>query len=205
MSGLGPVDRQRLPAVAEHPQIIEAHDVIRVGVRDQHGIHAPDVFPQRLLAEIRPGIHDPRAFRRLDVGGGAGAFVARVGRAADRAIAGHQRDALRGAGAEKGESEIAHEGGGISGIQHPTFNIEHPVLIRLRDKSCASVVERAAPSRVSVGVPPKKRARSDALHLPDAPQTLFCLATGSARNIRHPTPGIRHSSFVVGWMLSVQC
>ena len=113
--GLRAIDRQHFSTVAECPQIIEAHDVIRVRVRDHHGIEPPDVFTQRLRAEIRSRVHDPRTFRGLDVGCGARAFVARIGRAADRAVAREHRDAVRGAGAEEGEGEIAHEGRGASG------------------------------------------------------------------------------------------
>jgi len=49
------------------PQIIKAHDVIGVRVRENDRIDAPNILAQCLSPEICAGIHDPRGFRRFDI------------------------------------------------------------------------------------------------------------------------------------------
>ena len=46
---------------------------MRVGEND--GVHASDIFPQRLRPEIGTGIDDKSRFRRFNINGGSQTFV----------------------------------------------------------------------------------------------------------------------------------
>jgi hypothetical protein len=106
------VDGQRLLARerAEAAAVVHAHDVVRVRVRDQHGIEPTDALAQALDAELRRGVHDQPRMRRLDVDGGPGAVVLRVGEEGGGVFLADDRHAIRGAGAEEDELE-RHRGG----------------------------------------------------------------------------------------------
>ena len=67
------------PARAKSPQIIKAHDMIGMRVRENDRIDTPNILAQCLSPEICPGIHHPRAFRRFDIDRGPQPLVARVG------------------------------------------------------------------------------------------------------------------------------
>ena len=99
-------DRFRGNGEASH--VIEAREVIHVRMRDEHRIEAPDVFAQALGAEVRPGVHDPGALRRLQVDRGTQALVPGIGGAAGLAVAADHGHAHGGAGAEEGEGEAGH-------------------------------------------------------------------------------------------------
>lgn len=75
------MDGQRLLARqrTEAPAVIHAHDVVRVRVRDEHGIQPADAFAQALQAELRRGVHREPHLRRLHVNGRPGAMVLRIG------------------------------------------------------------------------------------------------------------------------------
>ena len=88
------VDRQVAPVMAVRAQVIEAHDVIRVGMRVNHGVQPPHVLTQCLRAEVWAGIDDPGAFRRLHIDRGARALVPGIGGFAYPAIAANHRHAL---------------------------------------------------------------------------------------------------------------
>jgi len=89
--------------VRKSPQIVKAHDVIGVRVRENDRIDTPNILAQCLSPEICAGIHDPRAFRRFDIDRGAQPLVAWIGRVADIAIATNHRHALGRSSAEKGQ------------------------------------------------------------------------------------------------------
>ena len=91
------------------PQIVKAHDVIGVRVRENDRIDTPNILAQRLCPEISPSIHDPRAFWRFDIDRGAQPLVARVGRPAHIAITTNHRHPLRGAGAQESNSQFRVE------------------------------------------------------------------------------------------------
>src|SRR4029077_2764380 len=58
--------------------VIEAHDVIGVGVSEQNRIDAFDARAQRLLAKIRRGVDQDAVILKLDINGRTQAFVARI-------------------------------------------------------------------------------------------------------------------------------
>ena len=110
----GGVDGEIFAAVAEGAEVIEAHDVIGMGVGEDHGVEAAEAFAEGLGAEIGAGVDHPSGFGGLEINGGAGALVVRVCGSADRAIATDHGDALGGSGAEKSEMERGHLGWTIS-------------------------------------------------------------------------------------------
>ena len=101
------VDRQRPPLhFAEAAQIVEAHDVIGVGMGEDHRIEAVELFAQRLLAQVGRGVDQDFGRGRFEMERGAGPLVARIGREADRAAAADHRHALRRARAEHGHDQL---------------------------------------------------------------------------------------------------
>jgi hypothetical protein len=106
----------------EHPQVVEAVDVVGVGVGEEHGIDAADVVNERLLAEVGRGVDEERAatagIEHFDQHAGAQPAVARVGRGADGAVAGDARHAGRGAGAEERDAQ-AHAPGSAAAVAAP--------------------------------------------------------------------------------------
>jgi hypothetical protein len=104
----GGVEWQRLLAVpAEGAQVIEADDVVEVAVGVEHGVDRAEVFAQGLFAQVGTGIDEQGGLRGAHHGRGAGACIARVVRAADRAIAADHGHPDRGAGAEEEKLESA--------------------------------------------------------------------------------------------------
>lgn len=103
------IHRHRTALPGKAPQVIEAHDVIGVGMSENDGIDATDIFAQDLGAKVRSGIDDESDLRCLDVNGRTEAFIAGIGGMADRAIAPDHRNALRCSGAEKGQDEFGVE------------------------------------------------------------------------------------------------
>ena len=63
----------------EAAQIVKAHDVVGVRMREDNRIEVPNIFAQRLRPEIGAGIDDKSALRSLNVNGRTGAVVARIG------------------------------------------------------------------------------------------------------------------------------
>ncbi len=97
-SGTGP------PSVrGDGPQVVEAEQVVGVVVREQHGVDDADALAEQLQAQLGRRVDEQIALRRADEDGAAIAVVARVGRAADGAVAADHGHADRGAGAEESE------------------------------------------------------------------------------------------------------
>ncbi len=71
----------------EGTQVVEAEDVVGVGVGEQHGVDAFDLGVEGLLTEVRPGVNDDDAFAVANDDGGAQTAVARVRGPADFAVA----------------------------------------------------------------------------------------------------------------------
>ena len=65
------IDRQRVSTaqVAEPAAIIQPHDVIRVTVREDDGVHLADVFAETLHPQIGRSIHEEAGLLRGDVDG----------------------------------------------------------------------------------------------------------------------------------------
>src|SRR5947209_6372559 len=93
----------------ETAKVIKPHNMVGVRMGEDHGVDMANIFAQRLGPEIGAGIHDPGRFRCLDVDRRAQAFIARIGRLADGAVAADHRHALRSARAQKGERELRVE------------------------------------------------------------------------------------------------
>ena len=90
-------------------QIVQAHDVIRMTMRVEHGVDLGEAVLQRLLAQIRARVdEDARAARDVDEDRGTQPLVFRIGRPADQARAADHRNAVRGAGAEKDDPRPRH-------------------------------------------------------------------------------------------------
>ena len=86
----------------ETADLVEPEDVIRVAVREDDCVHAGEAVRERLLPEIRRGVHqDRRVSRYVDVDRRAQPLVARIGRLAHGARAADARYARRGARTEK--------------------------------------------------------------------------------------------------------
>ena len=105
------VDRQRVAAdqVAKPPQVVHADDVVGVSMREDEQVELGQVLPHALQSEFRRGVDLHVQPVHDDVEAGTRAPVARIGRRADRTIAGDHRDALRGAGAEKEDFHVPTE------------------------------------------------------------------------------------------------
>src|SRR5690606_22782876 len=83
----GGVDGKRTFAeIAKAAAIVEAHDVIGMGVGDDDGIEPADVLAEALEAEFRGGIDDELDLGSLDIDGGAKAMVFGVGEEGLRVI-----------------------------------------------------------------------------------------------------------------------
>src|SRR6266496_2437426 len=97
------IDRHRASRVRKSPEIVKAHDVISVGVRENYRIDFPNILAQRLCPEISPSVHHKRALWSFHIDRGAKPLVTRIRRAADIAIAANHRHSLRSSGPEKGD------------------------------------------------------------------------------------------------------
>ncbi len=75
-------------------EIVKAHDMIGVRMRENDCIYSANAFSERLCSKIGSGIHYPGTFRRFDIDRRAQPLVAGVGRPADIAIAANHRHAL---------------------------------------------------------------------------------------------------------------
>ena len=82
---------------AERSQIVEPHDVVRVGVGVQDCVDEAQIFAECLLAKIGSGINQHRSFvvalAKLDENRGTHAGIPGIGRGADRAAATERGDA----------------------------------------------------------------------------------------------------------------
>lgn len=97
------VNRQRAVAEIERANVIEAEDVIGVGMRNKDRVEPMNARAQGLLAEISRDVYDQTLIVVFDHQTGAEPFVARIVRGAGRAIAAERGHADRGSSSEKGE------------------------------------------------------------------------------------------------------
>jgi len=93
----------------ERTQIVEAYDVVAVGVGDEDGIEFVEFGAQALFAKIGAAIDKPLfAVGCLDVDGASFALVTRVVGGANFAIAADHRNADRSAGSKKSDFHSCH-------------------------------------------------------------------------------------------------
>jgi len=91
--------------VRKSSEIIEAHNVIGVRMREDDRIDFANFLAESLCSEIGTSVHHKRALGRFHIDRGAQPLIAWVRRAADFAIATNHRHALRRAGAKERERE----------------------------------------------------------------------------------------------------
>lgn len=87
----------------EATQVVEAHDVVAVGVGVEDRVEMADALAQALLAEVGTGVDDELGPGAADKNRGAEPPVPGVVRAADGAVAADHGHPDRGARAEKGD------------------------------------------------------------------------------------------------------
>src|SRR5437762_13922192 len=80
--------------VRKAAQVVESHDVIGMGMGEDHCIQTPDVFAQRLGAKIGSGIYHPGALWSFDINRGAQALIPRIRGMANLAITTNHRHTL---------------------------------------------------------------------------------------------------------------
>lgn len=100
------INRHGTTRVRKPPEIIEAHDVIGMRVRENYRVHVANIFAQRLGPEIGPRVYDERTFRSFDINRGAQPVIARIGRPADIAITTNHRHPLRCSGAKESQNQL---------------------------------------------------------------------------------------------------
>ncbi len=92
---------------AERSQIVEPHDVVRVGMGVQDCVDEAQIFAECLLAKIGSGINQHRSFvvalAKLDENRGTHAGIPGIGRGADGAAATERGDAHGSAAAEEND------------------------------------------------------------------------------------------------------
>src|SRR3954447_785984 len=93
--------------VVDLAQVVDAVDVVGVGVGVEERVDGADAGVQALLPQVGAGVDQDAPALRLDQDRAAAALVARVGRAADGAGAADLRHAGRGAAAEDRDSHAA--------------------------------------------------------------------------------------------------
>ena len=103
------INRNRATRVRKTSEIVKAHDVVRVRVRENYSIHIADIFAQRLGPEISASVHDKRALWRFDINRRAQPVIARIGRSAHVAFTTDHRHALRCSGAEECDNQLRVE------------------------------------------------------------------------------------------------
>jgi hypothetical protein len=82
------------------PEVIEAGDVVGVGVGQEDGIHIRQIDSECLGPEVRSAIHENAAVVVFDEDRSAQALVARVGAPADPTITAEGGDSHAGTGSE---------------------------------------------------------------------------------------------------------
>jgi len=95
-----------LAARRDGAQVVDAVDVVGVGVGEQHGVHPVDPLRHELQPQLGRGVDQEAAPARLDQRRGAHAPVARVRRRAGAAVAADLRHAERGAAAEQHQTHL---------------------------------------------------------------------------------------------------
>ena len=97
------IDRVALAQV-EGTDVVQSGRMVLVVVREQDGVQVIHPGAQHLVAEVRSGVHQDGQAAVFHQRGGAQPLVARVGRAADLAVAADHRDAGGSTRAEEGQS-----------------------------------------------------------------------------------------------------
>src|SRR5205807_10296242 len=105
----GCIDRHRASRVRKSPQIVKAHDVISMRVRENYRIDFANILAQRLCPEISPSVHHKRRLRSFHIDRGAQPLVTWIRRAADIAIATDHRHTLGRPRAEKSHNQLRVE------------------------------------------------------------------------------------------------
>src|SRR5579875_1567701 len=91
------------------PKVVESEQVVRVIVREQHGMDEADTLAEQLQTQLRRRIDKQIALLGTNEHGAAIAMIARIGRLADRAVTADHGHAHRRARAKKGErSRLCH-------------------------------------------------------------------------------------------------
>ena len=91
---------RRHDQIVDGAEIVDAVDMVSVGVGVEQCVDLADAGVQALPAQVRAGIDQDALTPCLDEDGTAAATVARVGRAADGAVAADLRHARGGAAAQ---------------------------------------------------------------------------------------------------------
>ena len=96
---LARIDRQRLAAaqIAKAPAVVQAHDMIGMGVREQHRVQPANLLAQHLDAEFRRRVDDHLGLLRRHIDRWPRAVVLRVGQKRGRIFHANDRHALRSA------------------------------------------------------------------------------------------------------------
>jgi DNA repair protein RecN (Recombination protein N) len=102
---------------AKTPEVVKARHVVGMRVGEHRGVDPPQSVSQGLGAQVRSGVHEEDRLRGFHQDGRSQTAVAFVLGPADTAIAGHERDALGRAGAEKRDRKFGHDGKGHLGIR----------------------------------------------------------------------------------------
>src|SRR6516164_3817539 len=92
--------------VAERAKVVDAEDVVGVGVSVEHGVDLADALADGLLAEVGRSVDKDHLSTEFEEDGRAGAAVVRVGRVADGAGASDRGNAHRGAAAQHREGSL---------------------------------------------------------------------------------------------------
>ena len=80
--------------MAKAPAVVHAHDMVGMGVRDEHGIHVCDSLPQNLNPHLWRGINDNGNFGGFNVDRWASAMVFWIGQIIGRICSTNDRYAL---------------------------------------------------------------------------------------------------------------
>ena len=91
---------RRHDQIVDGAEIVDAVDMVSVGVGVEQCVDLADAGIQALLAQVGAGVDQDALTPCLDEDGAAAATVARVGRAADGAVAADLRHARGGAAAQ---------------------------------------------------------------------------------------------------------
>ena len=94
---------------AKTPQVVETGHVVGMRVGEDRGVDAAQSVAQRLGAQVGSGVDKQDGFTGFDQDGRPQAPVTLVVGPANAAIAGHERDALGCAGAEKRDRKFGHD------------------------------------------------------------------------------------------------
>ncbi len=96
---------------AEAAEVVEAHEVIGVGMGKEDGVEMVETFAQRLLPEIGGRVDEDFCAGCADMKGGAGTLIARIGGKTNGATASDHGNPLGRAGTKDGDDQLR---GGIS-------------------------------------------------------------------------------------------